>query len=332
VAIGYQAGYTNTTGNSLTFVGYLAGYAGSTAIENTGLGYRALNAATGDYNTAVGTNAGAAITSGANNTAVGRSALQSATTSSNNTAIGFRALISTSTGATNTALGSEALQANTTASNNTAVGYNALGAVTTGPSNHALGYGAGSAITTGGYNVTIGTEAGTNAGTGSSITTGQFNICIGHRPAVSANAAEYQIVIGGIIAGKGDNTAFIGGTSGAYNGKNVTTWETTSDQRIKKNIVDNTVGLEKIKQIRVRNFEYRKPEEITELPDHAAINKDGVQLGVIAQEIQQVLPECVTENSTGVLSVSTDPLVWHLINAVKELSAQVEELKAKLGE
>ncbi|NBP20187.1 MAG: tail fiber domain-containing protein [Burkholderiaceae bacterium] len=132
------------------------------------------------------------------------------------------------------------------------------------------------------------------------------------------------------MTGKGNDTAFIGGTNGAYNEKNVTTWETTSDERIKKNIVDNTVGLEKIKQIRIRNFEYRKPEEITELPDHAAINKDGVQLGVIAQEIQQVLPECVTENSTGVLSVSTDPLVWHLINAVKQLSAEVESLKSQL--
>lgn len=139
-------------------------------------------------------------------------------------------------------------------------------------------------------------------------------------------------MLGQGLTGKGNETTFVGGTSGAYNEKNVTTWETTSDQRIKKNIVDNNDGLDVIKQIRVRNFEYRKPEEITELPDHAAIKRGGVQLGVIAQEIQQVLPECVTENSTGVLSVNTDPLVWHLINAVKELSAQVEQLKAKLGE
>jgi len=58
----------------------------------------------------------------------------------------------------------------------------------------------------------------------------------------------------------------------------------------------------------------------------------GIQLGVIAQEIQQVIPECVKQESTGVLSVDTDRVIWHLVNAVKELSAQVEELKAKLGE
>jgi hypothetical protein len=129
------------------------------------------------------------------------------------------------------------------------------------------------------------------------------------------------------LTGKGNDTAYVGGTNGAYNERNVTTWETTSDERIKKNIVDNNTGLGILSQIQVRNFEYRTPDEITNLPSHAAIEKDGVQLGVIAQEIQKVLPECVSENSTGVLSVNTDPLVWYLINAIKELKAEIQALK-----
>ena len=96
---------------------------------------------------------------------------------------------------------------------------------------------------------------------------------------------------------------------------------------MKKNIVDNNDGLAKIEAIRVRNFEYRTPEEITELPATAGIQKAGTQLGVIAQEM---LPECVSETSEGVLSVNTDPLVWYLVNAVKELSAQVKALQAQL--
>ena len=47
-----------------------------------------------------------------------------------------------------------------------------------------------------------------------------------------------------------------------YQGNNSSSWSTTSDRRIKKNIVDNTVGLSEILQLRVRNFEYRLPEEI----------------------------------------------------------------------
>jgi hypothetical protein len=82
-----------------------------------------------------------------------------------------------------------------------------------------------------------------------------------------------------------------------------------------------------LEQIRVRTFKYRTADEITDLPASAAINQSGTQLGVIAQELQAVLPECVTENSTGVLSVNTDPLIWYLINAVKQLTAEIQTLK-----
>ena len=107
---------------------------------------------------------------------------------------------------------------------------------------------------------------------------------------------------------------------------------TTSDRRIKKNIEDNTTGLEVINEIRVRNFEYRTEDEITEVPSHAAIDKEGIQLGVIAQEIETILPEVIKEESTGVKTVNPDNITWYLVNAVKELSTQVDELKAKLNE
>ncbi len=78
----------------------------------------------------------------------------------------------------------------------------------------------------------------------------------------------------------------------------------------------------------VRNFTYRTPSEVLELPVSAAIDKPGVQLGVIAQEM---LPECVTETSEGVKSVSTDAVLWYLVNAVQQLHATVETLKQELG-
>ena len=49
---------------------------------------------------------------------------------------------------------------------------------------------------------------------------------------------------------------------------------------------------------------------------------------MIAQELQAVLPECVKQESTGVLSVDTDNLTWYLINAVKELKAELDAYKA----
>jgi hypothetical protein len=57
----------------------------------------------------------------------------------------------------------------------------------------------------------------------------------------------------------------------------------------------------------------------------------GVQLGVIAQEIQQVCPDCVKEESTGVLSVDSDNVFWHMVNAIKELSAKCDSLQAEIN-
>ena len=92
-------------------------------------------------------------------------------------------------------------------------------------------------------------------------------------------------------------------------------------------MVDNNTGLDKINQIQVKNFEYRTEDEVTELPSTCAIAKEGLQLGVIAQEIEEILPDLVNTESTGCKNVNPDNLTWYLVNAVKELSAEVEKLK-----
>jgi hypothetical protein len=53
-----------------------------------------------------------------------------------------------------------------------------------------------------------------------------------------------------------------------------------------------------------------------------------VQLGVIAQELQAVLPDCVKTESTGVMSVDADNLTWYLVNAIKELKAEFDAYKS----
>ena len=218
------------------------------------------------------------------------------------------------------------MYSNTTASNNTAVGYQALYAYngSTGY-NTSLGTASGVGTTSGNYNTFLGASAGNG------ITTGSNNIYIGYNAYQSSASVSTEIVLGYNVGGKGANTAFIGGSSGAYNGANSAAWSITSDQRLKKNIVDNNIGLEKIIAIQVRNFEYRLPEEVdAELKPTDAIKKSGVQLGAIAQELQQVLPECVKTESTGVMTVDTDNLTWYLVNAVKELSKQVKQLQSQL--
>ena len=168
---------------------------------------------------------------------------------------------------------------------------------------------------------------------GDVLTTGSNNVIIGVSNAdASAADVTHEIVLATAAAvGKGANTAFITANSGAvYAGNNSADFSTTSDRRIKKNIVDNDTGLDEINKLQVRNFEYREADEIEELDGSCAIDVQGVQLGVIAQEIQAVFPDVVKEESTGCLTVDPNNLTWYLVNAVKELSAQVKELKEKL--
>jgi hypothetical protein len=209
---------------------------------------------------------------------------------------------------------------------NTAVGASALASNTAGGSNTGAGSSAGGGVTTGNNNVFIGASAGN---TTTPITTGSQNIHIGVSTIASASSVSYEHVIGFNLTGKGANTVFIG-NGPCYQGNNGATWSVTSDQRLKKNIVDNTIGLSAITQIRVRNFEYRLPEEVTELETHCAIQKEGVQLGVIAQELQAVLPDCVKTESTGVMSVDSDNLTWYFVNAIKEQQAIITSLTARI--
>jgi hypothetical protein len=274
-------------------------------------------------NTAVGSGALFANTSGAGNAACGINALSANTSGGGNSAFNQSALLSNTTGNANTAFGNATLPFSTTASNNTALGYQAGFATTTGAQNTCVGNKAGGGITTGNNNVFVGGEAGNNT---TPITTGSQNIHVGVATIASAGGVEYEHILGFNLTGKGNNTVYVG-NGPCYQGNNSTLWSVTSDQRLKKNIVDNTIGLSAITKIRVRNFEYRLPEEITDVSQDQAIKKQGIQLGVIAQELQAVLPDCVKQESTGVMSVDADNLTWYLVNAIKELKAEIDALK-----
>jgi len=269
-------------------------------------------------------------TTGANNTAMGASSLLLNTTGAHNTAVGRLALDANTTGSDNNAFGHGSLGTCTTGLGNCAFGNSSAQAITTGENNVCVGRGAGLILTTGAQNTCIGRSAGENTGP----TTGSRNVLIGMDARASSGHAQNQLVItsGATATGKGDSTGFIdpeGG--GVYQGNNSSSWSTTSDRRLKKNIFDNTTGLAAINDIRVRNFEYRLPEEVTELKTDFAIAKAGVQLGVIAQELEETLPDCVKTESTGVMTVDPDNLTWYLVNAVQELTTMVNDLKTEVA-
>ena len=338
-AVGLNALQAVTTVSNCTAVGYQALYANTSGQENTGFGSGAMDAnTTGNYNDAFGKDALGSGSGFGSCCAFGNSALK-VNTADGNCAFGFVALGANTSGSSNSAFGSQALDANTTAIDNAAFGFKALTSCTTGGSNTAVGRDALHDVTTCSATTAIGTNAGGDITTGTQNTFVGFYASVGHLSGGSDNV----LYIARNDSGAGNQATWIrGDAAGAcFQGNNSSTWSTTSDARIKKNIIDNNQGLEIINNIKIRNFEYRTPEEIdlNEFPkivesglDATCISKwgtKGTQIGVIAQELEETLPDCIiTDENKGNKEVNSDPILWYLVNAVKELSAKVTALEA----
>ena len=113
------------------------------------------------------------------------------------------------------------------------------------------------------------------------------------------------------------------GTSGEIRATNDITAFYSSDERLKENIADLEGALDKVKAIRGVTFDWK---ELSEEERKTIHSHEGHDLGVIAQEVQAVYPELVHQRDHGYLSVDYVKLTAVLIQAVKELSAKVEEL------
>ena len=96
----------------------------------------------------------------------------------------------------------------------------------------------------------------------------------------------------------------------------------SSDRRLKEEITPISNPLEKINQIGGYSFVWNNEKQ--------NIYK-GKDYGVIAQEIEEVLPELVQNRENGYKAVKYDKLVSLLIEGIKELSQEVKELKEKIN-
>ena len=104
-----------------------------------------------------------------------------------------------------------------------------------------------------------------------------------------------------------------------FNGTNLTcagTVTANSDERLKKNVKTIDDALNKVRGLRGVEYDHKNTG------DHC--------LGLIAQEVESILPDVVYEDATGVKSVAYQNIVALLIEAVKDQQRQIDELKRKL--
>jgi hypothetical protein len=121
------------------------------------------------------------------------------------------------------------------------------------------------------------------------------------------------------------------GTSGRIDAANDVVAFSTSDIRLKENITPIPNAIEKIRKISGNTYDWK-----AELKD--VHGYEGNDVGVIAQEVEEVLPQLVQDRDNGYKAVKYDKLVALLIEGIKEqqqhidnLTIQVEELKKQKG-
>lgn len=103
------------------------------------------------------------------------------------------------------------------------------------------------------------------------------------------------------------------------------TFNSYSDRRYKQDITTYGKGLTDVKQLNPVNYRYTAEFMKSTEPSQNFV-------GLIAQDVQQTsFADSVSLDSQGYCVLDTNQMMYALINAVKELSAEVDALKAKLG-
>lgn len=144
-------------------------------------------------------------------------------------------------------------------------------------------------------------------------TTGQPNVfngtAWGSFTAAAGSSTQVQYNTSGSLTGSANLT--FDGTNLTCGG-NITA---NSDESLKENITTINNALDKV--ISLRGVEYDRRD----LHEH--------QIGVIAQEVEKIVPEVVYEGETGLKSVAYGNIVALLIEAIKELKAEIDQLKGE---
>ena len=138
-----------------------------------------------------------------------------------------------------------------------------------------------------------------------------------------------EIIAGGIQVGRDASNYVIMARTGAsamlqVGGEGTFTGDvtanTSSDIRLKENIVKIPNALDKVLNISGNTFTWKDGFEEVH-------SKTGMDIGVIAQEIENILPDIVVTRHNGYKGVQYEKLVALLIEAIKELKNEIDELK-----
>ena len=322
--IGHRAGESITTGLYNTFIGYETGINTTSPDGNIFIGFNTGRENTvGALNVFIGNGVGYNFigdNDGEENIFIGNNAGYNCSTTANSIFIGTRSGYNAGLAYGNTFVGDRTASMGTAGDNNTIIG-SAAGFRTNGAENVFIGSYAGNGNTSGTNNTFI----GYNAGAGNA--TGKNNIFIGNSAGADELGSEKLY-----IANTNTATPLI---YGEFDTKNVTvtgnlyaTGElaSTSDIRLKTNVIKLNSGLEAILLLNGYTFNW----------NNVAKDKLGYpekkQLGLVAQEVEKILPELVSTSPNGYKAIDYSKLTPVLVEAIKEQNVTILDLEDRIKE
>jgi hypothetical protein len=279
------------------------------------------------FNTALGYDAGSGFTDGTGNTAIGRSAGSFISTGENNTYIGAVAGTGTN-GTSNVGIGVFALgQTNAAVFDNIAIG-NFTMATATGSCNIAIGSSALPA-TTGTRNIAIGNGALLNA------TTSDNNVGIGWQALLCLTTGRNNLEVG---ANNGTTDIYsppfqitnqcnrvVLGSSATTNAYVQVAWTVVSDERDKTEITALPVGLDFVTQLEPISYRFKESRD-------SDVAVGDTHYGFSAQQVLKVEgenPVVVDTEDLNKLKITDSKMIPILVQAIKELKAEIDELKSR---
>jgi hypothetical protein len=100
-------------------------------------------------------------------------------------------------------------------------------------------------------------------------------------------------------------------------------WDVFSDERL-KNIKGNfNSGLKAVMQLQPIRYQYKQNNAL-------ALKSERENVGFGAHSLQKIIPEAVTRNANGYLMVNNDPILWTMLNAIKEQQKEIADLKGQV--
>jgi hypothetical protein len=143
------------------------------------------------------------------------------------------------------------------------------------------------------------------------------------RAAAGSLAERMRITSAGLVGigtSAPTDTLSVNGTASKPGGGS---WAVFSDERLKNIKGRFDSGLKAVMQLQPLRYEYKRNNAL-------GLNSAGEHIGFGAHDLQKIIPEAVSTTSEGYLQVNNDPIIWTMLNAIKEQQKEIELLKGQI--